>query len=94
MVTIFFFGLLAVTGYQVMNVIAGLTLVSLPDVEQAWMASVIPITSVLFVVAELLRLPEVLEEARRGPIVDHEIKEALETIQSTDELSGQKDRVP
>jgi len=94
MVTIFFFGLLAVTGYQVMNVIAGLTLVSLPDVEQAWMASVIPITSVLFVAAELLRLPEVLAEARRGPIVDHEIKEALETIQSTDELSGQEDRAP
>jgi TRAP-type C4-dicarboxylate transport system permease small subunit len=93
-VTIFFFSLLAVTGFQVMSVISGLTLVSLPEVQQSWMASVIPITSILFVISEFLRLPEVLEEARRGPIVDHEIKEALETIQSTDENVAARDRTP
>jgi TRAP-type C4-dicarboxylate transport system permease small subunit len=92
--TIFFFSLLAVTGFQVMDVIAGLTLVSLPDVQQSWMASVIPITSILFVISEFLRLPDLLEEARRGPIVDHEIKEALETIQSTDENVAARDRTP
>ena len=42
--------------------------------------SVIPIASLLFVIAELLRLPELLREARRGPLLDHEIKEALEYV--------------
>ena len=56
----------------------GLTLVSLPDVQQQWVVSVIPIASVLLVLAELLRLPEALEEARQGPLLDPEIKEALE----------------
>jgi TRAP-type C4-dicarboxylate transport system permease small subunit len=77
-ITIFFFALLTVTGYQVVQAISGLTLVSLPEVQQSWVASVIPIASVLFVVAELLRLPEALAEARRGPLVDPEIKKALE----------------
>jgi TRAP-type C4-dicarboxylate transport system permease small subunit len=77
-VTIFFFGLLAITGYQVMQAISGLTLVSLPQVQQQWVASVIPIASVLFVIAELIRLPESLAEARQGPLLDPEIKEALE----------------
>ena len=77
-ITIFFFCLLAITGYQVMQAISGLTLVSLPDVQQQWVVSVIPIASVLLVLAELLRLPEALEEARQGPLLDPEIKEALE----------------
>ena len=42
--------------------------------------SVIPIAAVLFVIAELIRLPDLLREARRGPLVDHEIKEALESV--------------
>jgi TRAP-type C4-dicarboxylate transport system permease small subunit len=77
-VTICFFGLLAVTGYQVVQAISGLTLVSLPEVQQQWVAAVIPIASVLFVLAELLRLPASLAQARRGPLLDPEIKEALE----------------
>jgi TRAP-type C4-dicarboxylate transport system permease small subunit len=77
-ITIFFFGLLAVTGYQVVQAISGLTLVSLPAVQQQWVASVIPIASVLFVIAELIRLPDSLAEARQGPLLDPEIKEALE----------------
>jgi TRAP-type C4-dicarboxylate transport system permease small subunit len=84
-ITIGFFVLLAITGYQVMNVIAGLTLVSLPEVDQSWVASVVPIASVLFVISELLRLPAMIEEARRGPIMDAELKEALDAIQSTTE---------
>jgi C4-dicarboxylate transporter, DctQ subunit len=93
-ITVFFFSLLAVTGYQVMSVIQGLTLVSLPEVEQSWTASVIPITSALIVIAELIRLPGLIEEARRGPLIDHEIKEALETIQASDEHSGRSERTP
>ena len=77
-ITIFFFGLLAVTGFQVVQVIAGITLVSIPEISQAWVASVIPVTSVLFVIAELVRLPGLLREAHRGPLIDHELKEALE----------------
>lgn len=79
-ITIFFFTLLAVTGFQVMSVISGLTLVSLPQVQQSWAASVIPVTSILFVIAELVRLPGLVAEARRGAILDHELKEALETV--------------
>jgi TRAP-type C4-dicarboxylate transport system permease small subunit len=85
-VTIGFFVLLAITGTQVVQVLAGNTLVSVPEVSQQLAASVIPIASVLFIIAELLRLPEALQEARRGAIVDHEVKEALETIQATDEM--------
>jgi len=60
-----------------MQVISGLTLVSLPEVQQSWASSAIPIGSALFVIAELLRLPEALAEARRGPLMDAELKEAL-----------------
>jgi TRAP-type C4-dicarboxylate transport system permease small subunit len=93
-ITIGFFALLAVTGYQVVSVIAGLTLVALPQVQQSWIASVIPITSVLFVISELFRLPGLLEEARRGPILDREIKEAIGIIDASDEPSGRKDGTP
>jgi TRAP-type C4-dicarboxylate transport system permease small subunit len=77
-ITIFFFALLAVMGYQVVQVIAGITLVSLPEISQSYAASVIPITSVLVIGAELIRLPALIEEARRGPLVDRELQEALE----------------
>ena len=78
LISIGFFAVLGIAGYHVMQVISGLTLVSLPGVQQSWASSVIPIGSALFVVAELLRLPEALAEARRGPLIDPEIKEALE----------------
>ncbi len=76
-ISILFFALLAFTGAQVTHAIAGLTLVSLPWMQQQWVVAIIPITSVLFIVSELLRLPEILEEARRGPLLDAELKEAL-----------------
>jgi TRAP-type C4-dicarboxylate transport system permease small subunit len=79
-VTIFFFVLLGVVGVQVMQVIAGITLVSLPEVSQTLVMSAIPITSVLFVLAVLFRLPGALQEARQGPLLDHELKEALESV--------------
>jgi TRAP-type C4-dicarboxylate transport system permease small subunit len=79
-ITIFFFALLAVTGIMVVDILHGDTLVSLPQVSQQVTESAIPITAVLFVVAELVRLPGLLREARRGPLIDHEIKEALESV--------------
>jgi TRAP-type C4-dicarboxylate transport system permease small subunit len=79
-VTIFFFGLLAITGAMVVRILQGDTLVSLPEVSQQVTQSVIPIGAVLFVAAELIRLPGLVREARRGPLIDHEIKEVLESV--------------
>jgi TRAP-type C4-dicarboxylate transport system permease small subunit len=78
LVTIAFFVVLIVMGFQVVQILKGDTLVSIPEVSLQVTQSVIPIASALFVVAELLRLPGLLREARRGPLLDHEILEALE----------------
>jgi TRAP-type C4-dicarboxylate transport system permease small subunit len=77
-VTIFFFSLLTVVGFQVVEILKGDTLVSLPQVPLQLTDSVIPIAGVLFVIAELMRLPELLVQARRGPLTDHELRAALE----------------
>lgn len=79
-ITIFFFALLAYTGIKVVQILQGDTLVSIPEVSLQVTQSVIPITAVLFVIAELLKLPGLLREARRGPLIDHEVKEALESV--------------
>jgi TRAP-type C4-dicarboxylate transport system permease small subunit len=79
-VTIFFFALLTWTGLEVERVLKGDVLVSLPDVSLQITQSVIPIGAALFVIAELIRLPGLLRDARRGPLVDHEVKEALESV--------------
>jgi TRAP-type C4-dicarboxylate transport system permease small subunit len=78
-VTIFFFVLMAWVGTQLIPIIADISLVSLPEVSQGLVMSAIPIASALFVISELVRLPKLLAEARRGPLVDHELKEALES---------------
>jgi TRAP-type C4-dicarboxylate transport system permease small subunit len=66
--TLAFFALLAWIGYVVLEVLASDTLVSLPGVSVAWTQSVIPVSAVLIIVAQLLVFPEVLREARRGEI--------------------------
>jgi len=76
-VTVFFFGVLAVMGVEVVQILKGDTLVSIPELSLQVTQSVIPIASVLFVIAVLLRLPELVAEARRGPLIDHELLEAL-----------------
>ena len=80
-VTIGFFILLAVTGFEVLDILQGDTLVSLPNVSLQVTQSVIPITAVLFIIAELLRLPDVLAAARGAGFEDHELKEALDTVE-------------
>lgn len=55
-----FFLVLAWAGWQVQSALSGATLVSLPAVPAAIAQSVIPIGAVLFIVAQLLSLPEVL----------------------------------
>jgi len=61
-----FFILLGWIGYAVLEVLATDHLVSLPSVPVAWTQSVIPVSSVLFIVAEFLNFPAVLEEAHRS----------------------------
>jgi len=62
--TLAFFVLLAWIGYSVLEVLATDYLVSLPEISVAWANSVIPITSVLFVIGQVLVFPEVVREAR------------------------------
>jgi TRAP-type C4-dicarboxylate transport system permease small subunit len=59
-----FFVVLGWIGYEVLQVLAADTLVSLPAVSVAYAQSVIPIGALLFVVAQAFALPEVLREAR------------------------------
>ena len=70
--TMAFYLLLAWTGYSVMEVLATDYLVSLPKVSVAVAQSVIPISALLVVVAQVLVFPEVLDEALRGDIVKAE----------------------
>jgi TRAP-type C4-dicarboxylate transport system permease small subunit len=55
-----FFGALTWAGVRVLSVLGGMTLVSLPSVPMALAQSVIPVGAVLFIVAQLLSLPDVL----------------------------------
>ncbi len=59
-----FFLVLAWVGYEVLIVLHGDTLVSLPQVPTQLTQSVIPIGAALFIIAEALSLPEVLRKAR------------------------------
>lgn len=72
-----FFIALAWTGFQVLTVLAGDGMVSLPWVPLQLTQSVIPIGSVLFIVAEALRLPQVMRNARGGGFVDTETLEGI-----------------
>ncbi len=62
--TIGFFVLVAWVGWTVLEVLTTDYLVSLPDVSNRYVQSVIPIGAALFVLAELLLLPETLRDAR------------------------------
>lgn len=89
----FFFGLLAFAGWQVLVILEGMTLVSLPNVPVQLTQSIIPLGAVLFMIAEALRLPAILSDARGAGFVDHEIKEALGDISNTP-LEGDDASVP
>ena len=67
--TIAFFVLMGWTGYKVLGVLEGDSLVSLPDISIAWVQSVVPISSVLIVAAELLTLPGVLKKTLHPPAI-------------------------
>jgi TRAP-type C4-dicarboxylate transport system permease small subunit len=73
-----FFGVLAITGFEVLSVLRGDHLVSLPEVPLMITQSVIPIGAMLFIVAEAFRLPQLLHDAATSGFTDIELKEALE----------------
>lgn len=77
-VVLVFFVMLAVTGVRVLAVLGGDGLVSVPEIPLRLTDSAIPIGAALFVIAELLRLPQTLRDARRGVFVDTELQEALD----------------
>jgi TRAP-type C4-dicarboxylate transport system permease small subunit len=64
--TMAFFVLLGWVGYSILEILATDHLVSLPEVPVAYANSVIPISSVLFVVGQALVFPEVVRRARQG----------------------------
>lgn len=79
-----FFGLLTWFGVQVLQILEGDTMVSLTWVPTQFTQSVIPIGGALFIVAQLLSLPEVLRQARGAGIVDHEQAPVAEVMQQGD----------
>jgi TRAP-type C4-dicarboxylate transport system permease small subunit len=63
---IVFFALLGWMGYAILDVLMTDHLISLPEISVAWVQSVIPISAVLIIVAELLSLPLAFRLARKG----------------------------
>ena len=84
-----FFILMARAGLQVLEVLEGDMLVSLTWVPVQFTQSVIPIGASLFVVCQILSLPEYWSKTMQGISLEHaEIEEEVET-----ELQKNKDRV-
>ncbi len=65
-IVIGFFALMGWLGVVVLLVLEGDTLISLPEVPTTFTQSVIPIGAVLFIIAQILTMPEMLDEARKG----------------------------
>jgi TRAP-type C4-dicarboxylate transport system permease small subunit len=70
--TLAFYVVLAWVGVSILEILASDTLVSLPWVSVAVANSVIPISAVLIIIAQVLVFPEVLDEARRGDVTKAE----------------------
>ncbi len=88
---LFFFVMVTKFGLEVAIILEGDTLTSLPWVPIQFTQSVIPIGAALFVLAELLTLPERIGEARRGaPAFDPE--HALDSVSEAESAAAQ-DRV-
>ncbi len=75
-IVIGFFALMGWLGVVVLLVLEGDTLISLPEVPTTFTQSVIPIGAVLFIIAQILTMPEMLDEARKGK--EHSVLEGVE----------------
>ena len=79
-----FFILLAWTGMQVLSVLQGMHLISLPGVPIQLTQSVIPIGAVLFIICEALSLPEYARRLREGVSADvAEVEEQMHVHHGT-----------
>jgi TRAP-type C4-dicarboxylate transport system permease small subunit len=67
MLTIGFFLLMGWMGYQVLGVLSTDYLITMPSVPVSWVQSVVPISAVLIVAAELITLPKVLANSLAAP---------------------------
>jgi TRAP-type C4-dicarboxylate transport system permease small subunit len=72
-----FFIMLSWTGVQVIEALGGEYLVSLDWMPQRITASAVPIGAALVVIAEALRLPKLLRDARGKGFIDTEAIEAM-----------------
>jgi TRAP-type C4-dicarboxylate transport system permease small subunit len=87
-IVLIFFFLMARAGLQVLEVLAGDTLVSLTWVPIQFTQSVIPIGAILFMICQILSLPAYLKLTAAGISLEHaEIEEEVES-----ELEKNKDR--
>ncbi|MEM7043213.1 MAG: TRAP transporter small permease [Pseudomonadota bacterium] len=81
-----FFVILAWYGWQVIVLLYGDTLVSIPWVLVSFTQSVIPIGCALIVLCQLVTLPERFREARLGLAIHDEEHEAIEAaVRDTDQ---------
>lgn len=76
-VVLLFFVLLAYYGLEVLIVLQGEHLITLPEISTQVTQSAIPIGAVLFLIAELMRLPDVMRAARGRGFIDTETIEAM-----------------
>ena len=89
LIVLTFFFLMARAGLQVLDVLAGDTLVSLTWVPVQVTQSVIPVGAVLFMLGQVLSLPAYLKLTADGISMEHaDIEEEVET-----ELEKNRDRV-
>jgi TRAP-type C4-dicarboxylate transport system permease small subunit len=72
LIIIGFFVILGWNGYQVLQILEGDTMISLPWVATQITQSVIPVGAALFILAQLLSLPALLEQARGHGVIDAE----------------------
>ncbi len=78
LIVILFIGLVGWLGFSILGVLSTDFLVSLPSISVAWPQSVIPISCAMFIVAELLNLPETIRAARGlGSVASSDLAEHL-----------------
>jgi TRAP-type C4-dicarboxylate transport system permease small subunit len=79
LVVLTFFVLMAYTGFQVLAILQGFYLVSLTWVPVQFTQSVIPIGAILFIICQLLSLPDYWNKTKRGISLEHaEIEEEVD----------------
>lgn len=77
---IVFFLVLAKTGFEVLEVLGDDRMISLQAVPTRLTQSAVPVGATLVILAELLRLPQRLRDARGAGFMDPELKESLEHV--------------